>query len=236
MSDAHDDRLNHLLHEATQEMVRSIDAMPDAQWSEPSLLPGWTRAHVVAHLVLNAEGLAGALTGIDQGQPTPMYSSQEARGRDIDELATATPSALRSRLLASVTHVAEAITAVPDEIRDAPIERVPGGTRFAAGAVPSMRLREVEIHHVDLALAHTPADWSDEFAVHLVDTMVKRRPQGHAFDVYATDVDRTWTCGDRAGGARVSGTAADLGWWLSGRRDRARLTSDDGELPGIEAW
>ena len=33
------------------------------QLADPSLLPGWTRAHVVAHLALNADGPAGRSTG-----------------------------------------------------------------------------------------------------------------------------------------------------------------------------
>ncbi len=37
-------------------------------------------------------------------------------------------------------------------------------------------------------------------------------------------------------GATVSGAAADLGWWLTGRGDGEGLTSDDGVLPRIEEW
>ena len=76
-----------LLHESTQRLVRTVDSLPDAAFAEPSGLPDWTRAHVIAHLALNAEGLAGALTGLVQGEPTPMYSSPEARDADIAELA-----------------------------------------------------------------------------------------------------------------------------------------------------
>ena len=38
-----------------------LDALDVDGLGAPSLLPGWSRAHVVAHLVLNAEGLAGVL-------------------------------------------------------------------------------------------------------------------------------------------------------------------------------
>ena len=52
-----DPRLVELLDSGTRRLVRSVDAIPDDQWIQPSLLPGWSRSHVVAHLTLNAEGL-----------------------------------------------------------------------------------------------------------------------------------------------------------------------------------
>ena len=78
-----DPQLVELLDAGTRRLVRSVDTMPDSSGRQPSLLPGWTRAHVVAHLTLNAEGLAGALEGVHEGRPVPMYRSQEARDTDI---------------------------------------------------------------------------------------------------------------------------------------------------------
>ena len=51
-----------LLPEATQRLVRTVDGLDDDALAAPSGLPDWTRAHVVAHLALNAEGLASVLT------------------------------------------------------------------------------------------------------------------------------------------------------------------------------
>ena len=55
-----------LLDAGTRRLVRTVDALDDEQWPQPSLLPGWSRAHVVAHLLLNAEALAGALEAARQ--------------------------------------------------------------------------------------------------------------------------------------------------------------------------
>jgi maleylpyruvate isomerase len=52
--------------------------------------------------------------------------------------------------------------------------------------------------------------------------------------VHAADLDRTWHLGD--GGPTVTGTAAALGWWLTGRGGSEGLASDDGAVPSIEAW
>ena len=223
-----------LLHDATQRLVRAVDSLDDEAWREPSGLPGWTRAHVLAHLILNAEGLAGSLTGIVTDEPMPMYASQEARDRDVEELSQLDPGELRTRLLGATTAFTDALAAVPDDGWTTSIERVPGGPRFRAGSVQGMRLREVEIHHVDLRVGYSPADWEPEFGVRVIEAMGRRDLSAQSFRVRATDVDRTWAFGED--GPTVSGTAADLAWWLTGRGNGEGLTSDDGELPVIGAW
>lgn len=226
-----------LLPEATRALIRTADALEDPEYAAPSGLPGWTRAHVLAHLALNAEGLAGALAGIVEGRRVPMYASQEARNTDIEELAGKTPTAIRTRLLGACTDLTDAIAAVPDDAWDTTIDRVPDGPAFPALAVPGMRLREVEIHHADLAAGYDRSLWSPELTAHVLDTAVTRGATGTAFTAHATDLDRSWSYGDPAGGGpTVSGTAADLAWWLTGRGAGEGLTSDGGELPRIEEW
>ncbi|MFA6299398.1 MAG: maleylpyruvate isomerase family mycothiol-dependent enzyme [Nocardioides sp.] len=226
------------LHDATQRLVRTVDAMDDEQYAGASGLPDWSRAHVVAHLALNAEGLAGALTGIGQGKAVAMYLSQERRDRDIEALATADPAELRERLLSSATRLAAALAALPTDAWSTRIERTPGNDRtFTAYAVPGMRLREVEIHHADLGLAFTHADWPASFSGRLLGAMVKRDAWAEPFTAAPTDLDGTWQCGDVTDSSpTVSGSAADLGWWLTGRGDGEGLTSDSGGLPRIEDW
>ena len=222
------------LTEASQRLIRTVDRLDEAAWAAPSGLPGWSRAHVVAHLALNAEGLSGALSGIVSGEQIPMYASQEARDRDIEDLAQEGPSTLRTRLLGSITDLGDAIAAVPEDAWETRIERVPGGRTFRAASVPGMRLREVEIHHADLAAGYGHADWTPEFAAGVVDSMARREAWDEPFTAEATDTGRSWTFGSGPG-PRVRGTTAALAWWLTGR-DGEELTSDDGELPGIEAW
>jgi maleylpyruvate isomerase len=222
------------LTEASHRLVRTVDGMAETAYAEPSLLPDWTRGHVVAHLALNAEALSDVLRGLGEGRKVPMYASQEARDSDIATLGTAEPEALRSRLLGAVTDFSDGVLLVPDEAWDTEIERTSdGATTFKAAAILGMRHREVEIHHADLGLDYTHADWPSSFAVHLIGAMAKReRPE--TFSVHATDLDRTWHLGQ--GGPTVTGTAADLGWWLTGRGNGEGLTSDNGTLPKIAAW
>lgn len=223
-----------LLAAASQRLVRTVDALPDEEYAGPSLLPGWSRGHVVAHLALNAEGLSGSLRGVVQGESVPMYRSREARDDDIAELATASPATLRGRLLGSVTDLADAVAAVPEDRWDTVLERTPGSPRtFRAADVPTMRLLEVEIHHADLGVGYGPATWPAEVAVLVLDT-AGRRGVSSGVTVRASDLDRTWTIG--GGGPVVSGRAADLAWWLTGRGDGAALDSEGGALPPVGAW
>lgn len=226
-----------LLPEATRSLIRTADGLEEPEYAAPSTLPGWSRAHVLAHLALNAEGLAGALGGIVEGRPVPMYASQEARDGDIEELAGKGPSTIRTRLLGACADLTDAIAAVPDDAWDTTIERTPGGPVFHASAVPGMRLREVEIHHADLALGYGRWAWSPELTAHILDSAAVRGATGPAFTARATDLDRSWAVGNPTGsGPTVSGAAADLAWWLTGRGAGAGLTSDGGELPRIEEW
>jgi maleylpyruvate isomerase len=224
-----------LLEAGTRRLVRTVDALADDQWPQPSLLPGWSRAHVVAHLTLNAEGLSAALEGVHEGRPVPMYASQERRDGDIVALATsASPSVLRDRFLASTTVIGEWVEELADNLAGVDIERVPGGRSFPAGMVGQMRVREVEIHHADLGLDYTAADWSPEFVALLLDYLTSTFAGSEGFVAHATDLDRSWTFG--AGGPTVSGVGTALAWWTTGRGTGDGLTSDDGRVPRMEPW
>jgi maleylpyruvate isomerase len=232
-----------LLADAAHRLTRTVDGFRDDDWSAPSLLPGWTRAHVVAHLALNAEGIARALRGVvadetADDESRTMYDSDERRDSDILELATADPSELRDRLLAGTTAINDAMASVPASGWQGRVERTPGGRTLQTSSLPGMRLREVEIHHVDLDAGYTTADWSLEFAEHLLDAM-SRRDSSEAFEVKPLDSSRIWLFGPADGEYPVpvvAGPAADLGWWLTGRPAPDTVSCSHGELPQIGAW
>ncbi|NPD07001.1 maleylpyruvate isomerase family mycothiol-dependent enzyme [Nocardioides sp. zg-1308] len=234
-----------LLVDADRALVRTVDQLSDSQYAEPSQLPGWSRAHVVAHLALNAEALAGVLHGAHLGQPRPMYASPEARDTDIEALAAADPGEVRERFLASQGQFRQALEAMTEGDWDGRFERTPGGPSFGLANVAPMRLREVEVHHADLGAGYAAADWPEGFRRLLLDSMAKR-PFPAPFDVRATDLDGTWhlgRAGDQRGDQRdgavvpvVTGTSSDLGWWLTGRGAGQGLTTDADQLPEVHPW
>lgn len=231
--------LRHLdhLHEAGQRLVRGVDGLRGEAWHGPSLLPGWSRAHVVAHLALNGEALRDVLLGVVEGRPVPMYRSQEARDADIADLSGADHAELRERLMASTTGFTEVVPQVPEDAWDGRFERVPDGPTLPVGAVPLMRVRELEIHHVDLDVGYSPDAWPPGFADVVISGMVTRLDPSPGFRVAPLDSDRTWEVGDADEEACVvTGPAAQVAWWLTGRPAGQQVSCSRGELPRIGAW
>ncbi|WP_328602097.1 maleylpyruvate isomerase family mycothiol-dependent enzyme [Nocardia terrae] len=217
---------------ATARLLPAVAALTEADLVEPSLLPGWTRGHVLAHLSRNADSLVNLLLWARTGIETPQYASQFLREADIEAGA---PRPLREQL--------EDLTASHERwlalARVMPADRWPTlvrnrkGGEMPATRVPWMRLVEVEIHHVDLDIGYAPADWSPEFVARLLPQCVTETEpaDGTGFTVHATDTGYTGTVGTPA--TTISGPAADLAAWLIGRSPGTDLT---GDLPTLGAW
>ncbi len=223
------------LETSARELNRTVDALSAEALAAPSLLPGWSRAHVVAHVALNGHALARVLVGVAHRQRVAMYSSNERRDADIEELTAASPHELREELYASTTAFAEAVGAMEPQHWDAWFDRTPDGPSLPVLDVVATRRREVEVHHADLDAAYTAEDWPTDFVVELLDVVsVDQAPSG-PFAVRATDLGRTWQVGGE-GGPTVLGPGWALGWWLTGRGVPDVVTSQHGELPTLGPW
>jgi maleylpyruvate isomerase len=188
---------------------------------------------VVAHLALNAEGLAGALRGLLDASHRTMYVSDEARHADVEALAAEPPEALRERLRTAAGLIDTAIAELPHVPADARFDRTPGGQSIPAARVPLLRLREVEFHHADLDRGYGYRDWPPENATAFVDVAAKRY-DGPPIVLRAIDDDRTWhLAGAGEDAPVVSGPLGALAWWLSGRDPGDGLTSTTA-LPTVE--
>jgi len=220
---------------ASDRLLATVEGLSVAGFAEPSVLPDWTRAHVVAHLALNAEGLAAALSGLAAGEPRPIYASDEARDNDIDALAATDPELVRVRLHTGVVTFGEAVRRVPMESWSGTVDRLPGGPHLAALETLPMRHREVEIHHADLDAGYAHADWPAPFVGDLLDVVARDQSGSGPFLAVATDLGRAWPVGE-GDGPEVRGTGSALGWWLVGRGTGEGLTSDAGTLPELAPW
>lgn len=223
------------LHRSDQRAIRTVDSLSAAEWGSPSSLPGWSKAHVVAHLALNAEAFARALTGLHQGHPVPVYPSDDIRDADIATLAGTEPDQIRERFFAATEHFRRVVVELSDEDWGGEVLRLPEGPAWPAADLIRTRQREVEIHHADLGVGYGPADWPSDFCEALLDRVTRDHadsPGSPGFTVSATDLGRTWSVG--ADTPLITGTAAALGWWLVGRGAGEGL--GPAPLPELGPW
>jgi maleylpyruvate isomerase len=137
--------------------ARKLNELSDADLDGPSLLPGWTRRHVAAHIGYNARAIARLIEWAATGVETPMYASTDIRDKEINFGATLSPIALRNLFDHSAVHLNV-------EWRDLPADAWRHLVKTAQGRiVPAeetvwMRTREVWTHAVDLDNGATFAD------------------------------------------------------------------------------
>ncbi|MFD0327451.1 maleylpyruvate isomerase N-terminal domain-containing protein [Streptacidiphilus monticola] len=61
-----------------------MERLTDSEVREPSLLPEWTRAHVLTHIARAADSRTRLLTAARTGAQLPQYLSEEERSRQIE--------------------------------------------------------------------------------------------------------------------------------------------------------
>jgi maleylpyruvate isomerase len=161
--DAAQRQLYDQIDDATQRLLGTARVITEPDLRQPSLLPGWTRAHVLAHLARNADAMRTLLVGARTGQDRPAYPSSEARDADIERGAAQEAKDLAADVADSAMALRTIARQLPDQAWACSV-RVPGSARFPAVQLLTRRLVEVELHHCDLAAGYNPADWPDSFA------------------------------------------------------------------------
>ena len=237
-----DDALRAALDEmaaATDRLLASVDGLDDQALREPSLLPGWTRGHVLSHLARNADGLVNLVLSARDGEPREMYAGGDAgRETEIEAGADRHIGDVRLDLSDSADRLLEAFAdGFGPEAREREVAMRGGGTAYG-WEIPLLRVREVEIHHVDLDAGYTPDDWSPEFAARTLDQLSPFFREARDCPVgvlAATDADGRWEVA--ADGPVLEGSAIDLTAWLTGRSPgRGLRLSPVGEVPPAPRW
>lgn len=218
---------------ATEGLLRTAADLDPTAVSAPSLLPGWTVGHVLTHVARNADMYTRLLTGARTGVVAEAYAPGQREG-DIDAGAARPLRAQIEDIREAHERFADAAAAMPAEAWTFRLEFI----KLPAAGVPWARLREVEVHHVDLALGYTPNDWSDAFALRLLREIVTGAgPAAPPLILRPYGIDHPLTIGAAGDPPVVGGPTKSLAAWLSGRGDGADLTvSPDGELPTPARW
>ena len=219
---------------ATEDLLRTAADLDPAVVGTPSLLPGWTVGHVLTHVARNADAYVNLLTWARTGVETPAYRAPGVREADIEAGAGRPLREHLEDIRASHERFADAGAAMPAEAW----AQVLPPTGQSAAVVPWARLREVSVHHVDLGAGHTPADWSDAFALRLLREIVTGAGDDWpAMQLRPYGINHVLTIGAEPNPPVVGGPTKSLAAWLAGRADGADLTvSPDGELPAPPRW
>lgn len=238
------------VHRATDRLIHTVSTLTGDDAALPTLLPGWTRGHVITHVARSGDALVNLLTWARTGTPLPAYPSAAARAADIEAGASRPLDELLADLRASADRFDQAVAAMPAPAWSNLVQ-LPSGAEAPAAAVPWQRLRELEVHHVDLAAAYRPEDWPESFTQRLLleaAADLGARPETPPLVLHPDDWDREVTVGDPArterDGSRgnthtptVRGPAYALAAWLTGRRDGSQLTiSPPQPLPELPRW
>nr|WP_203453594.1 maleylpyruvate isomerase family mycothiol-dependent enzyme [Jiangella aurantiaca] len=225
---------------ATERIVATAATLDDADLTAPSLCPGWTRAHVLTHVARNADALSNLLAWARTGRENPMYPSNEARAADIEAGAGRSAAEIVDDLRASADRFVRAVMEMPDDGWERQVRRGPAGTGdpLPGRRVLWLRLRELEVHHVDLATGYGPADWPAAFVGRALDETV--RAFGRREDVPAVTLEIDGDGVEHLGAeapVTVGGAPADVLAWLIGRSDGAGLrVQPPGRLPALPPW
>jgi maleylpyruvate isomerase len=225
---------------ATARLLETAQALDDAAVREPSLLPDWTRGHVLTHIARNADGCANLLDWARTGVQTPQYASWESREADIAAGAGRPLTEQIDDLKASAARFAEAVDEMPPQAWLVTVRWLSGRTDRAAGVMWA-RLREVEVHHVDLASAYRPSDWPEAFVHRLLHEVAtggfRAGSAAPAVRLHAEDLGHELTIGSAALLPTVSGPGSALAAWLTGRsRGEGLAVSPPGPLPEVPGW
>ena len=161
--DAAQRQLYDQIDDATQRLLGTARVIAEPDLRQPSLLPGWTRAHVLAHLARNSDAMRALLVGARSGQDRPAYASSEARDADIERDAAQGAKDLVADVADSAMALRTIARQLPDQAWAYPV-RILDSAPFPAVQLLTRRLVEVELHHCDLAAGYGPADWPGTFA------------------------------------------------------------------------
>jgi maleylpyruvate isomerase len=156
-------QLNDELDTATQRLIDEARLMTGSDLRAPSLLPGWSRAHVLAHLARDADAMRYLLIGARAGQDRPAYASPQARNAGIDTSAAAEATVLVDDLVSSAMALRTVARQLPEAAWQYQVQ-VLGSRRFPASQLLTRRLAEVELHHCDLGIGYSHHQWSAVFA------------------------------------------------------------------------
>ena len=225
------------VRQASALLAHTLAGLPDDALAGDSLLPGWTRAHVAAHVGSNAGALTRLVAWARTGVETPMYASVEERNAEIETGAALDPAALRAQGDASSADLDDAWRDLPAEAWTNPVRTIQGAT-IAVSQTVWMRTRELFVHAVDLAAGPSFDDIPTEVLERLLgDITAGWAARGDDLGLVLRVSDTGAVLGDieHDDPHIVTGTLAALAGWAAGR-SHSRVSSNRAALGAAPRW
>jgi maleylpyruvate isomerase len=179
--DAEQLQLSYEIDQATQRLLDAARVIAEPDLRSPSLLPGWSRAHVIAHLASGADAMRSLLGGVRSGRDRAALDRAA-----IESAAARTTAELMTWLADSAVALRTVARRLPDDRWQVPVQMLDSApfaadqlaAPFAAGELLVKRLVEVELHHCDLGIGYGPGQWPAAFgAMELAEPMRSQRAE-----------------------------------------------------------
>ena len=138
-------------------LVADVATLSDDDVRKPCRLPNWSRAHLITHLARNADSFTWLVNGARLGEPRQQYPEVGMRDRDIEAGSNRSKDELYEDLALAI----EGLEVAWSKLGDDQWTLVQMGSRgeLTMDEIVFRRLREVEIHHVDLDVGYSVSDW-----------------------------------------------------------------------------
>ena len=203
----------------TAYFAQRLTELADDEFDAQTLLPGWSRRHVVAHIGYNAAALCRLMDWAATGVETPMYESGEQRAHEIDTGARAAPAALRQSFFRTANQLDSKWRHHP-QLAWSAVVRTAQGRQVPASEAVWLRAREVWIHAVDLATTGGFTDFPPLVTQTLLDDIVafwRVKGTGAGLVLAVTDREPISVDPQSEGGTTVTGSLPAVTRWAAGR-------------------
>jgi len=222
--------------------ARKLNELSDDELNGPSLLAGWNRRHVTAHIGYNARAIARLIEWAGTGVETPMYASTDVRDKEINFGATLSPIALRNLFDHSAVHLNVEWRDLPEQAWHNKVRTIQGREVPATETV-WMRSREVWTHAVDLDNGATFSDIPAPVLERLLKDITgawKTRGTDTGLLIKVDGTDQTF--GDTTAGnpTVITGSLPGVVRWATGRGTHSVTATANGtplaQTPAAPKW
>ncbi len=188
MSESEQRKIANLLNEhvvgcasAHQRLLASLENLTDAQCRQDSLLPNWSRGHVLTHLARNADSHVHLFQSAVRGEVGKQYPSIEKRNADIESGSLRNASDLVIDLRLSIYGLEAAWASANEKVWSGQGRGLSGNV-IEMSSIVFLRWREVEIHHADLNIGVNYDDMTSLYVRLELDQQImlwrSRKPMG----------------------------------------------------------